>query len=50
MGGLVLLAAAAVLSIAVGAHAVPPADVVRALFDYRGTNDDVIVRDVRAPR
>ncbi|WDO04536.1 iron chelate uptake ABC transporter family permease subunit [Streptomyces murinus] len=50
IGGLVLLAAAAVLSIAVGAHAVPPADVVRALFDYRGTNDDVIVRDVRAPR
>ncbi|MER8059711.1 MULTISPECIES: iron chelate uptake ABC transporter family permease subunit [unclassified Streptomyces] len=50
IGGLVLLGAAVVLSIAVGAHAVPPADVVRALFDYRGTNDDVIVRDVRAPR
>lgn len=50
VGGLVLLAAVAVVSIGVGAHRVPPAEVVRALFDYRGTNDHVIVRDVRAPR
>ncbi|MFF3500903.1 FecCD family ABC transporter permease [Streptomyces sp. NPDC003247] len=50
LGGLVLLAAIAVLSIGIGAHRVPPTEVVRALFDYRGTNDHVIVRDVRAPR
>nr|WP_206441252.1 iron chelate uptake ABC transporter family permease subunit [Streptomyces boncukensis] len=49
-GGLVLLAAVAVLSIGIGAHAVPPSEVVRALLDYRGTDDQVIVRDVRAPR
>ncbi|MEU4657442.1 iron chelate uptake ABC transporter family permease subunit [Streptomyces sp. NPDC023723] len=50
LGGLVLLAVVAVLSIGVGAHRVAPAEVVRALFDYRGTDDHVIVRDVRAPR
>ncbi|MFD7131632.1 FecCD family ABC transporter permease [Streptomyces sp. NPDC059894] len=50
LGGLVLLAAIAVLSIGIGAHRVAPTEVVRALFDYRGTNDHVIVRDVRAPR
>ncbi|MEE1927571.1 iron chelate uptake ABC transporter family permease subunit [Streptomyces sp. TRM 70351] len=47
---MVLLAAVAVLSIGVGAHAVPPAEVVRALVDFRGTDDHVIVRNVRAPR
>lgn len=50
VGGLVLLAAVAVLSMGVGARHVPPAEVVRALLDYRGTDDQVIVRDVRAPR
>ncbi|WP_320773803.1 FecCD family ABC transporter permease [Streptomyces sp. CRN 30] len=50
VGGLVLLAAVAVLSIGVGAHHVPPAEVVRALFDNRGTDEHVIVREVRAPR
>ncbi|MFF1920316.1 FecCD family ABC transporter permease [Streptomyces sp. NPDC058221] len=50
VGGLVLLAAVAVLSMGVGARHVPPTEVVRALFDYRGTDDHVIVRDVRAPR
>ncbi|MFF3175743.1 FecCD family ABC transporter permease [Streptomyces sp. NPDC057900] len=50
-GGLVLLAAVAVLSMGVGARHVPPADVVRALLDFRPTDDDhVIVRDIRAPR
>ncbi|MFJ2270784.1 FecCD family ABC transporter permease [Streptomyces sp. NPDC087849] len=50
VGGLVLLAVVAVLSMGVGARHVPPAEVVRALLDYRGTDDHVIVRDVRAPR
>ncbi|WP_447035624.1 FecCD family ABC transporter permease [Streptomyces sp. DSM 118878] len=50
IGGLVLLAAVAVVSIGVGARPVSPAEVVRALFDYQGTDDHVIVRDVRAPR
>jgi iron complex transport system permease protein len=50
IGGLVLLAAVAVVSIGVGARPVSPAEVVRALLDYQGTDDHVIVRDVRAPR
>ncbi|MFT2019335.1 FecCD family ABC transporter permease [Streptomyces sp. 796.1] len=50
IGGLVLLVAVAVLSIGIGARAVPPAEVLRALFAYRGTEEHVIVRDVRAPR
>ncbi|WP_282791689.1 iron chelate uptake ABC transporter family permease subunit [Streptomyces sp. CC224B] len=49
-GGLVLLAAVAVVSIGVGARSIPPAEVVRALLHFRGTDDHVIVRDVRAPR
>lgn len=49
-GAVVLLAAVAVLSIGVGARSVPPVEVVRALVDFRGTDDHVIVRDVRAPR
>ncbi|MEV6263584.1 iron chelate uptake ABC transporter family permease subunit [Streptomyces sp. NPDC051784] len=51
LGGLVLLAAVAVLSLGVGAHEVPPGEVLRALFHYDGSVDDhVIVRDVRLPR
>ncbi|MFD9427165.1 MULTISPECIES: iron ABC transporter permease [unclassified Streptomyces] len=50
IGGLVLLAAVAVLSMGVGARPVPPAEVVRAFLDFHGTDDHVIVRDVRAPR
>ncbi|MBC3986879.1 iron chelate uptake ABC transporter family permease subunit [Streptomyces sp. AC536] len=50
VGGLVLLAVVAVVSVGVGARSVPPAEAVRALFDYQGTDDHVIVRDVRAPR
>ncbi|MER5985203.1 iron chelate uptake ABC transporter family permease subunit [Streptomyces sp. NPDC001787] len=50
IGGLVLLVVIAVISMGVGARPVPPAEVVRALFDYHGTDDHVIVRDVRAPR
>ncbi|MGV2918044.1 FecCD family ABC transporter permease [Streptomyces alfalfae] len=50
IGGLVLLAAIAVVSVGVGARSVSPVDVVRALLDHQGTDDHVIVRDVRAPR
>ncbi|MER5553615.1 iron chelate uptake ABC transporter family permease subunit [Streptomyces sp. NPDC002793] len=50
VGGLVLLVAVAVLSMGVGARPVPPGEVVRALLDYQGTDNHVIVRDVRAPR
>ncbi|MEU9320652.1 iron chelate uptake ABC transporter family permease subunit [Streptomyces sp. NPDC048295] len=50
VGGLLLLAAIAVLGMGVGARHVPPAEVVRALLDHRGTDDQVIVRDIRAPR
>ncbi|MFG2563951.1 FecCD family ABC transporter permease [Streptomyces sp. NPDC048567] len=50
VGGLILLAVLAVLSMGVGARHVAPGEVVRALFDYQGTDDHVVVRDVRAPR
>ncbi|AEN14081.1 MULTISPECIES: iron chelate uptake ABC transporter family permease subunit [unclassified Streptomyces] len=50
VGGLVLLAVVTVLSMGIGARPVPPSEVVRALFDYQGTDDHVIVRDVRGPR
>ncbi|MGW9115032.1 FecCD family ABC transporter permease [Streptomyces sp. NPDC055663] len=50
VGGLLLLAAIAVIGMGVGARHVPPAEVVRALFDHQGTDDQVIVRDIRAPR
>nr|WP_246422472.1 iron chelate uptake ABC transporter family permease subunit [Nocardiopsis mwathae] len=44
------MAAVAVLSIGVGARPIPPADVVRALFDFQGTDDHVVVWNMRAPR
>lgn len=50
LGGLLLLTVIAVLSMGVGARHIPPAEVVRALFDHQGTDDHVIVRDVRLPR
>ncbi|MGH4033548.1 FecCD family ABC transporter permease [Actinomycetota bacterium Odt1-20B] len=50
VGGLVLLAAVAVVSMGVGARSVSPTEVVRALLDYQGSDDHVVVRDVRAPR
>ncbi|RKT55492.1 FecCD family ABC transporter permease [Saccharothrix australiensis] len=47
---LVLLAGVAVVSIGVGAHAIPPAEVVRALLDRDASSDHVVVWDIRAPR
>lgn len=49
-GGVVLLVVVAVLSVGVGARHIAPIEVVRALVDHRGTDEHVIVRDVRAPR
>ncbi|MEU5878791.1 iron chelate uptake ABC transporter family permease subunit [Spirillospora sp. NPDC047279] len=50
VAGLAVLAAAVLASMAVGAHAVAPGDVLRALVDYDGSADQMIVRDVRIPR
>ncbi|HTW15972.1 MAG TPA: iron chelate uptake ABC transporter family permease subunit [Nocardioides sp.] len=53
-GGLILAVAVTVLvaaiSLCVGARAVPLSDVLGALFDYAGTDDHVVVRDLRVPR
>ncbi|MFB7656320.1 MULTISPECIES: FecCD family ABC transporter permease [unclassified Streptomyces] len=48
--GVVLLAAAGVLSLAVGAKQIPPDQVWSALFAPSGTENDAIVRDLRLPR
>ncbi|WP_232376771.1 FecCD family ABC transporter permease [Amycolatopsis aidingensis] len=50
VAALVLLLVAAVASIGIGAHTVAPAEVLRALFAYDGSDDHVIVWDIRAPR
>ncbi|GAA4523549.1 Fe(3+)-siderophore ABC transporter permease [Amycolatopsis samaneae] len=47
---LVVLGVVAVVSIGIGAHAVAPGEVLRALFAFDGSSDQTIVRDVRAPR
>ncbi|SHN47491.1 FecCD family ABC transporter permease [Cryptosporangium aurantiacum] len=47
---LVVLLVAVVAGIAIGARSVAPAEVWRALFDYAGTDDHVVVRDLRLPR
>lgn len=45
-----LLAAVAVVSVCVGAHAIAPDAVWRAFFDYAGTDDHLTVRGIRVPR
>ncbi|MEV0675451.1 iron ABC transporter permease [Actinosynnema sp. NPDC050436] len=50
VAALAVLAVAAVVSIGVGARAVAPLDVVKALFAYDGSNDHAVVRDIRVPR
>ncbi|MFJ7212932.1 FecCD family ABC transporter permease [Amycolatopsis sp. NPDC098790] len=47
VAGLVVVA---VLSVGVGAHAIAPGDVLRALFGGGQGTDQVVVRDVRVPR
>ncbi|WP_110181093.1 FecCD family ABC transporter permease [Nocardioides solisilvae] len=46
----VLLAVLGVLSLCVGARPVPLGEVVQAFTGYDGTDDHVVVRDVRLPR
>jgi iron complex transport system permease protein len=50
LAALVLLAAASVASIAVGSVHVSLGDVLEAVVDPQGTDEHVIVRDVRVPR
>ncbi|WP_372907272.1 FecCD family ABC transporter permease [Saccharopolyspora indica] len=50
LGTGVVLAAALVLSIAVGAQSLHPADVLRALVAFDGSSEHLIVWDIRAPR
>ncbi|MFG1776386.1 FecCD family ABC transporter permease [Micromonospora sp. NPDC049051] len=45
-----LLVVAAGASMAVGARPVAPAEVWRALTDFAGTTDHLVVRDIRLPR
>ncbi|WP_430784115.1 FecCD family ABC transporter permease [Actinoplanes sp. G11-F43] len=45
-----LLIVAVVAGISVGARTVPPGEVWRAFTDYAGTDDHLIVRDIRLPR
>jgi iron complex transport system permease protein len=47
---LVLLAAVCVASVAIGARSMPVGDVWHGLFHYSGTDDDVVVRQLRVPR
>ncbi|GAA0962066.1 FecCD family ABC transporter permease [Actinocorallia libanotica] len=49
-GSLLLFAALVGASVCVGAQAIAPAEVLRAFTDYTGSNDHVIVRDIRGPR
>ncbi|GAA0548207.1 FecCD family ABC transporter permease [Actinomadura livida] len=49
-GAVLLLAVCAGASLAVGAGRTPPQEVWRALTGYAGTNEHVIVRDIRVPR
>lgn len=47
---LVVLAGVCLLSIAIGARAIPLHDVWHALFSYDGSADQIVVRDLRVPR
>ncbi len=49
-GGLVVLTALCVISLAVGAQPVAPGETVRALLAFDGSPEQIIVRDVRLPR
>ncbi|MBB0242629.1 iron chelate uptake ABC transporter family permease subunit [Streptomyces alkaliphilus] len=50
LGGLALLLVIAVISVGIGARSIPPAEVIRALLAPAGTDDHVIVRELRLPR
>lgn len=48
--GVLALVAVCVAGIAIGARPVPPGDVLRALFAFDGSDNHLVVRDVRLPR
>lgn len=48
--GLAVLAAVTLAGIGVGARAVAPAEALRALFGFDGSDDHLVVMDVRVPR
>ncbi|MFD0204168.1 MULTISPECIES: FecCD family ABC transporter permease [Saccharothrix] len=50
VAALAVLVGVAVVSVGIGAHAIAPAEVVRALLDHDGSSDHVVVRDIRVPR
>ncbi|WP_181309478.1 FecCD family ABC transporter permease [Nocardioides campestrisoli] len=50
LGAVLLLAVLGALSLCVGARTVPLPEVLAAFTDYAGTDDHVVVRDVRLPR
>ncbi|MFI6450240.1 FecCD family ABC transporter permease [Streptosporangium amethystogenes] len=47
---LALLAVAAVAGVSIGTRAIAPAEIWRAFADYAGSDDHLIIRDVRVPR
>lgn len=48
--GFTLLFLGIMCSIMMGAKEIPVSDITHALFDYQGTLNDQLVRDVRLPR
>ena len=50
LAALVVLAAVSAASVAIGSVHIPLGDVVGAMVDPQGTDEHVIVRDVRVPR
>jgi len=50
LGAAVAVLLLAVASICVGTRSIAPAEVLRALLDFSGTDDHVVVRDIRVPR
>ncbi|MET8048985.1 iron chelate uptake ABC transporter family permease subunit [Streptosporangium sp. NPDC005286] len=50
LAALALLVVVAVAGVSVGTRAIAPAEIWRAFADYAGSDDHLIVRDVRVPR
>ncbi|MER6176853.1 iron chelate uptake ABC transporter family permease subunit [Streptosporangium sp. NPDC001681] len=50
LAALALLIVVAVAGVSVGTRAIAPAEIWRAFADYAGSDDHLIVRDVRVPR
>ncbi|WSA26612.1 iron chelate uptake ABC transporter family permease subunit [Streptosporangium sp. NBC_01755] len=50
LAALALLVVVAVAGVSVGTRAIAPAEIWRAFADYAGSDDHLIIRDVRVPR